>query len=78
MGYEKEHEANNQAMVCVVESTDDQGRIAGRDAFSSREEGEVHAAAMKAKGFTVSVKPIDADALERNGDAGHKGSSPMA
>ena len=55
MGYEKETAPPKpqQVNICIVEATDQNGSIVGRDAFPTQAECDAHAAKMRAQGYKV-------------------------
>ena len=59
MGNEKQHDRTRlEENVCVVESTDDNGSVVGRDAFKTQAEGHAHADIMRAKGYKVTQSSL--------------------
>ena len=69
MGYEKEGERDGaRTNVCVVEATDEHGRLIGREAFPTQQEGDAHAAAMRAKGYRVEQSSLEPKSSEKLGD----------
>ena len=60
MGYEKEAEPQpRQANVCIVEATDENGSVVGREAFATQAECDAHAAKMRAKGYKVEQSSLE-------------------
>ena len=54
MGYEKEQAPKPEhPNVCIVEATDQNGSVVGREAFQTEAECDAHAAKMRAEGYKV-------------------------
>ncbi len=53
MGHEKETATEPEANVCIVDASDQNGSVVGRDAFPTQAECDSHAAKMRAQGHKV-------------------------
>ncbi len=53
VGHEKETATEPEANVCIVDASDQNGSVVGRDAFPTQAECDSHAAKMRAQGHKV-------------------------